>query len=94
MIHTFSYDATEALIHDNCGMRQFLKVADTLSVEHEVEFTLKEDNSDTIDWFFTYKGSQLMLHYNIYSGVFIRNNDVENHKAFAELTSLLTSSFC
>ena len=79
----------EAVIDDNCGMTKFLSIAYTLAKDCKVRFTVKEDNSDTVDWFFTYKGHGLKLHYNIYNGVSICNNNYADNDAVAELASVL-----
>ncbi len=83
----------EAVIDDNCGMTKFLSIANALAKEFKVKFTSKEDNSDTIDWFFTYKGHGLKLHYNIYNGVSICNSDYKDNNAVAELASMLEKKF-
>lgn len=83
----------EAVIDDNCGMTKFLSIANTLSKECRVKFTAKEDNSDTIDWYFTYKGHALTLHYNIYNGVSICNCNNKGNRAVAELASKLERKF-
>ncbi len=83
----------EAVIDDNCGMTKFLSIANTLTKECKVRFTAKEDNSDTIDWFFTYKGHGLKLHYNIYNGVSICNSSSKDNDIVAELASVLEKKF-
>jgi len=83
----------EAVIDDNCGMKKFLSVANTLARECKAKFLSKEDNCDTIDWFFTYKGHNLKLHYNIYNGVSISNSNHKDNKAVAELASMLEKKF-
>lgn len=62
---------TEAIIDDDGGLKRFYQVADILSKEFEVNFTNKEDDFDSIDWNFSFHGSQLTLHYNIYTGISI-----------------------
>ena len=83
----------EAVIDDNCGMTKFLSIANTLAKDCKVKFTAKEDNSDTIDWFFTYKGHGLKLHYNIYNGVSICNSNYKDNKAVTELANILDKKF-
>lgn len=82
---TSASGSIEAVIDDNCGMRKFLSIAHTLVKEHHVKFIAKEDNSDTIDWYFKYKGHHLNLHYNIYNGVSICNSNKKNNAAVTEL---------
>src|SRR6185436_1926639 len=62
---------TEAVISDDGGLKQFYQVADVLSNEFKVSFSNKEDDFDTIDWDFKFKGHYLTLHYNIYNGISI-----------------------
>jgi hypothetical protein len=83
----------EAVIDDNCGMKKFLSIADTLAQEGKVKFTAKEDFSDTIEWFFTYKGQGLKLHYNIYNGVSICNSNSKHNYLVTELASMLEKKF-
>jgi hypothetical protein len=83
----------EAVIDDNCGMTKFLNIANTLSRECKVKFTAKDDSGDTADWFFTYKGHGLTLHYNIYSGVSICNSNNRDNEAVTELASMLEKKF-
>ncbi len=53
--------AVEAVIDDNCGMKKFYSIANTLSKELRIKFTGKQDNFDTTDWDFSYKGHLLKL---------------------------------
>lgn len=79
----------EAVIDDNCGMKKFLNIAHTLGKELKIKFSNKADNSETLDWFFTYKGHKLSLHYNIYNGVSICASESKNNDAVNELAQLL-----
>jgi hypothetical protein len=83
----------EAVIDDNCGMQKFLSIANALVREHKIKFIAKEDNSDTIDWYFRYKGQNLNLHYNIYNGVSICNGSVKDNEVIAELAESLERKF-
>jgi hypothetical protein len=83
----------EEVIDDNCGMKKFLSVANMLVKEHKVKFVAKEDNSDTIDWYFKYKGHHLNLHYSIYNGVSICNNNIRDNKLVTELAASLKKNF-
>ena len=85
---------TEAVIADDGGLKSFYKVADILSEELRLIFSNKEDDFDTIDWEFKFKGHNLTLHYNIYSGVSIfptKTRDALNkdNKAVVELANVL-----
>lgn len=91
---TSATGSIEAVIDDNCGMKKFLSIANVLVREHKIKFIAKEDNSDTIDWYFRYKGRTLNLHYNVYNGVLIANNNIKNNDVVSELAASLERNFC
>lgn len=85
---------TEAVIEDDGGLKRFYQVADILSEDLKVKFSNKEDDFDTIDWEFRFKGYNLTLHYNIYNGISIfptKTRDAMNkeNKAVVELANVL-----
>jgi hypothetical protein len=85
---------TEAVIADDGGLKQFYQVADVLSENFSIKFSNKEDDFDTIDWEFRFKGHYLTLHYNIYNGISIfptKTRDALNkdNKAVVELAAVL-----
>ena len=85
---------TEAVISDDGGLKQFYRVADILSNEFKVNFSNKEDDFDTIDWEFRFKGHNLTLHYSIYNGISIfstktRDALSKDNKAVVELANVL-----
>jgi hypothetical protein len=85
---------TEAVISDDGGLKRFYQVADILSEELKIRFSNKEDDFDTIDWEFKFKGHYLTLHYNIYNGISIfptKTRDALNkeNKAVVEIASIL-----
>jgi hypothetical protein len=85
---------TEVVISDDGGLKQFYHVADLLSQELGIKFLNKEDDFDTIDWEFKFKGQFLSLHYNIYNGITIfptKTRDALNkeNKAVVELAGML-----
>lgn len=87
---------TEAVIADDGGLKQFYHVADVLSQDFKINFSNKEDDFDTIDWEFKFKGHNLTLHYNIYNGISIfptKTRDALNkdNKAVVELAGILES---
>jgi hypothetical protein len=86
---TSATGGVEAVIDDNCGMKKFLSIANMLISEHKIKFTTKEDNSDTIDWYFRYKGHKLILHYSIYNGVSICNDNSKHNRVIDELAASL-----
>jgi hypothetical protein len=85
---------TEAIIDDDGGLKRFYQVADILSEDLRINFNNKEDDFDTIDWEFRFKGHNLTLHYNIYNGISIfptKTRDALNkdNKAVIELANVL-----
>ena len=77
-------------------MKRFYQVADILSEDLKIKFNNKEDDFDTIDWEFRFKGHNLTLHYNIYNGISIfptKTRDALNkdNKAVVELAGVLES---
>ncbi|MBS1620108.1 MAG: hypothetical protein JST10_16895 [Bacteroidetes bacterium] len=85
---------TEAIIDDDGGLKRFYQVADLLSEDLNINFSHKEDDFDTIDWEFRFKGHNLTLHYNIYNGISIfptKTRDALNkdNKAVVELANVL-----
>lgn len=89
-----SLGCTEAVIADDGGLKQFYQVADILSDDFKVKFSNKEDDFDTINWEFRFKGHNLTLHYNIYNGISIfptKTRDALNkdNKAVVDLAVVL-----
>ena len=85
---------TEAVIADDGGLKQFYRVANVLSQDFNVNFSNKEDDFDTIDWEFRFKGHNLTLHYSIYNGISIfptktRDAMSKDNKAVVELANVL-----
>jgi hypothetical protein len=91
-----NFGCTEAVISDDGGLKRFYQVADILSEHLKIKFSNKEDDFDTIDWEFRFKGHSLTLHYNIYNGITIfptKTRDALNkdNRAVVELASVLES---
>jgi len=89
-----SLGCTEAVIADDGGLKQFYQVADILSDDFKIKFSNKEDDFDTINWEFRFKGHNLTLHYNIYNGISIfptKTRDALNkdNKAVVDLATVL-----
>jgi len=89
-----SLGCTEAVLADSGGLRQFYQIADILSNDFKIKFSNKEDDFDTIDWEFRFKGHSLTLHYNIYNGISLfptKTRDALNkdNKAVVELAGVL-----
>ena len=57
---------TEAIVDDDCEFSKFYIVADVLSNDFNLIFSNKLNDFDTLYWDFEYRGSDLVLHYNIY----------------------------
>ena len=89
-----NFGCTEAVIADDGGLKQFYRVANVLSQDFNVNFSHKEDDFDTIDWEFRFKGHNLTLHYSIYNGISIfptktRDALSKDNKAVVELANVL-----
>jgi len=85
---------TEAIIADDGGLKEFYHVANILSQELDVNFANKEDDFDTIDWEFRFKGHNLTLHYSIYNGISLfptktRDALSKDNKAVVELANVI-----
>jgi hypothetical protein len=85
---------TEAVIADDGSLKKFYQIADILSEDLKIKFSNKEDDFDTIDWEFRFKGHNLTLHYNIYNGISIfptKTRDALNkdNKAVVEIATVL-----
>ncbi|MCY7310348.1 MAG: DUF3630 family protein [Bacteroidota bacterium] len=85
---------TEAVIADDGGLKEFYHVANILSQDLDVNFSNKEDDFDTIDWEFRFKGHNITLHYSIYNGISIfptKTKDAlsKDNKAVVELANLI-----
>jgi len=79
----------EAVIDDNCGMKKFNNIANLLLQDLKVKFLHKQDDSDTVDWHFKYKGHPLTLHYNIYNGVSVSTENRKDNLVVQELATYL-----
>ncbi|HEU4576346.1 MAG TPA: hypothetical protein VFS36_15195 [Chitinophagaceae bacterium] len=87
---------TEVVIDDDGGLKRFYQIADILNQNFKISFHHKEDDFDTIDWEFRFKGHTMTLHYNIYNGISIfptKTRDALNkdNKAVVELAGALES---
>lgn len=89
-----SMGCTEAVLADDGGLKRFYQIADILSEDLRVNFNNKEDDFDTIDWEFRFKGHNLTLHYNIYNGISLfptKTRDALNkdNKAVVEVANMI-----
>jgi len=85
---------TEAIIADDGGLKQFYHIANILSQDFDANFLHKEDDFDSIDWEFRFKGHNLTLHYSIYNGISLfptktRDALSKDNKAVIELAGVL-----
>lgn len=85
---------TEAVIAEYCGVDLFHQMADILADQLKIRFTRKQDDSETNYWDFRFQGKHLTLHFNIYDGVSIfpqRLNDAsrKDNEAVVELAGVL-----
>ena len=60
---------TEAVLADDGSLNLFYQVAGIINEDLRIKFVNKEDEFDSINWDFKYKGHPLTLHYNIYNGI-------------------------
>lgn len=85
---------TEAVISDDGGLKEFYHIANVLSQGFDVNFSHKEDDFDTIDWEFRFKGHNITLHYSIYNGISIfptktRDALSKDNRAVVELANMI-----
>ncbi len=81
--------AVEAVIDDNCGMKKFDSIANMLMRELKIKFLSKDNDSETSDWHFKYKGHPLTLHYNIYNGISIFPQSRTDNEIVLKLAAFL-----
>jgi len=78
----FEYSTTtEMVITENGSLQQFYRLANVLSKTRHVHLTAKEDDADIVEWHFKYRGNQLALQYNIYTGVTLLFNGKDMRRA-------------
>jgi Protein of unknown function (DUF3630) len=85
---------TEAIIADDGNLKMFYQVAGIINEDLRIKFLNKEDDFDSINWSFKFKGHELTLHYNIYSGISVfptktRSAQSKDNKAVVDLASVL-----
>jgi hypothetical protein len=85
---------TEAILSEEGGLKDFYRLANILSQDFDVNFNHKEDDFDTIDWEFRYRGHNMTLHYSIYNGISLfptKTKDAggKDNKAVVELAGML-----
>ncbi|MBN8782563.1 MAG: hypothetical protein ABS85_02725 [Sphingobacteriales bacterium SCN 48-20] len=88
---------TEALITDDGTLREFYRTADILNQDMHIKFVSKEDDFDSLNWAFRFKGHDLTLQYSIYTGitVFPSKNDAaapKDNKAVEDFATVLKAT--
>jgi hypothetical protein len=87
---------TEVIIADDGTLNLFYRVAGIINEDLRLKFVKKEDEFDSINWNFKFKGHPLTLHYNIYNGISMfptKTHDaaLKDNKAVVELATVLES---
>jgi len=90
-----SLGCTEAIIADDGNLNLFYHVADIINQDLRIKFLNKEDEFDSINWDFRFKGHSLTLHYSIYNGISVfptkaQDAVLKDNKAVEELATILT----
>jgi hypothetical protein len=85
---------TEAIIADDGNLNLFYRVAGIINEDLRIKFVRKEDEFDSINWDFKFKGHQLTLCYNIYTGISVfptktRDAALKDNKAVEDFAILL-----
>lgn len=85
---------TEAVIADDGNLKLFYHVAGIMNDDLRIKFVNKEDEFDSINWDFKFKGYPLTLHYNIYNGISVfptktHSAASKENKAVVELANRL-----
>lgn len=85
---------TEAVIADDGTLNLFYHVAGIINQDLRIKFLNKEDEFDSINWDFKYKGYPLTLHYSIYNGISVFPTKTstavpKENKAVVELATIL-----
>ena len=89
-----TFGCTEVIIADDGNLNLFYRVAGIINEDLRIKFVNKEDEFDSINWDFKFKGHQLTLHYNIYNGISVFPTKTKaaaekDNKAVVELANVL-----
>jgi hypothetical protein len=89
-----SLGCTEAIIADDGNLTLFYCIAGIINEDLHLKFVNKEDEFDSINWNFKFKGHILTLHYNIYNGISVfptktHGAAIKDNKAVVELATVL-----
>ena len=77
------------IIDDGASLRQFYLLTNQLSSNKKVRFIGKLDEADNIEWNFKYRGYPLTLHYDIYNGVTLSQQNGKDLKVVNEVAVIL-----
>jgi len=86
--------STEAVLADDGTLNLFYHIAHIVSNDLKIRFLNKEDEFDSLNWNFRYKGQSFTLHYNIYNGISIvpaPGKETRNNKVLTEMAGLVES---
>ena len=64
--------------HESGNLKDFYRLANELSKNKSVRLTRKQDDADSLEWHYNYKGNSILLEYNIFTGVSV-SSDVQKH---------------
>ncbi len=89
-----SLGCTEAVLADDGSLNLFYQVAGFINEDLRIKFLNKEDEFDSINWEFKYKGHQLTLRYDIYNGISVHPTKAnaaqpKDNLAVVELANIL-----
>lgn len=89
-----SLGCTEAVLADDGSLNLFYQVAGFINEDLRIKFLNKEDEFDSINWDFKYKGHQLTLRYDIYNGISVHPTKTnaalpKDNLAVVELANIL-----
>jgi hypothetical protein len=77
------------VIDDNCGLKKFYSIANTLVSDFKISFSEKTDEFGALLWSFKYNGHPLKLQFNIYHGVSITNTEYRGSESVKQMARLL-----
>ncbi len=85
---------TEAVLADDGNPNLFYQVAGIINDDLRIKFLNKEDEFDSINWDFKYKGHPLTLRYDIYNGISVHPTKTQaalpkDNQAVVELANIL-----
>jgi hypothetical protein len=91
--YEFNTTVSSTVIDELGSLQKFYSLTNQLSKTRHVRFTNKLDEADNIEWHFKYRGHQLTLQYNIYSGVTLTPQNSKDVDAAAKIAGKLKKPF-